>query len=163
MKTRSCVTALMLATCLPMARAGDIGAFGSLWDQQDGDKVYGGGAVYLFEVLPLELRGTYYESASIPEAGDVAALPVDLGFTADLTRTSVVDLYVGAGGSYYFLDADEGDVDNEFGWYAGARLEIPLEKESVAIFGEALYRGIGVEHIDADLSGFAFNVGLIFR
>lgn len=162
MKIRMCLAMMAVALCLPTARAVDVGAFASMWDRNDGDAVGGVGASLLLELLPIEFRATYYQDASVPDAGDVSALPIDAGFTTDLTRTDVIDLFFGVGGSYYFLDADHGDPDNEFGWYADARLEVPLEG-ALSLFGGVIYRGIDVGDIDTDLSGFAYNVGVIFR
>ena len=143
-------------------QAVDFGVFGSYWNPKDGDDAFGGGGSVHFATVPLELRASVFPDTSIQGGGDTLLVPIDFGLAVNLTRSQKVDLYVGAGGSHYFIDADHGDPDNQFGWYALGRVEVPV-KGNLNVFGDVMYRGIEFEDIDADLSGIAASVGVIFR
>jgi hypothetical protein len=161
MKTVLVFVALM-AGMAAVAQAVDFGVFGSYWSPKDGDDAFGGGGSIHFATVPLELRASVFPDTSIRGGGDTLLVPIDFGLAVNLTRSEKMGLYVGAGGSYYFIDADRGDPDNQFGWYALGRLEVPIQG-SMAVFGDVMYRGVEFEDIDADLSGVAFSVGVIFR
>ncbi|MCF7837750.1 MAG: porin family protein [Candidatus Marinimicrobia bacterium] len=139
-----------------------IGLFGSHWDPDEADDALGAGVSVNFDTVPLELRATFYPDVSVPGAGDSLLIPIDLGLAVNLSRSESFDIYLGAGGSYGIIDADHGDPDNEFGWYALGRLEVPLQRR-MNVFGTIMYRGLEFDDIGADLSGLVFNVGLIFR
>jgi hypothetical protein len=144
------------------AQAVDFGLFASYWSPQDGDDAFGGGGSIHFATVPLELRASVFPDTSIRGGGDTLLVPIDVGLAINLTRSQKMGVYVGGGGSYYFIDADQGDPDNQFGWYALARLEVPIQG-SFSVFGDVMHRGVEFEDIDADLSGVAFSVGVIFR
>lgn len=154
------------------ALAGSYGVFGSYWDPKDGDGVWGAGAnmrggTGLFYI---GLRGTYYQD--IPESVggegvELRAIPVDVSIGIQLSPISVLDVYGGAGMTYYFLDSDRGSVDNEFGWLLEAGAEIKLSPR-FGIFAEGVWRDVngaveGNHSGDIDLNGFTVNVGLVFR
>lgn len=147
---------LLTLVAVQAATALDIGPFGSISDHKDGDAVLGAGLLFLPESLPMEFRGTFYERS---DRGSLRACPVDVGMAFGLTRFESIDLVGVFGGSYYFVDANGYSTDNEFGWYAGGRLEFDAN-EDIALFGEVLYRGADLD--DADFSGFTFNVGVLF-
>ncbi len=144
------------------SQAADFGVFGSYWNPQDGEDAYGGGGSIHFATVPLELRASVFPNTSIQGGGDTLLVPIDFGLAVNLTRSQAVDLFVGAGGSYYYIDADQGNPDNQFGWYGLGRLEVPVQG-SMNVFADVMYRGVEFEDINADLSGVAFSVGVIFR
>ena len=176
--------ALSTAVATPAA-AGGFSLYGSYWNTANADAVGGGGArlgIPLGSTLDLDLRATYYEKlaadplarlgdAESPFAKGIRALPLDLGLRIDVARRDVVNPYVGAGGTYYRLDSDSGNVRDEVGWYALAGLEIGK------FFVEADYRDVTatvkrdaggpgdlfdtelIDRVDVDLSGVAVNAG----
>ena len=147
---------LLMLTVVQTATALDIGLFASRWSHKDGDAVWGGGVLLLPASLPMEIRGTFYERS---DTGRLQASPIDVGFSFGLTRLEKAKISVMGGGSYYWVDSSGYSPDNEFGWYAGARIEV-YTHEDFAVFGEALYRGAKLDH--ADFSGAAFNLGILF-
>ena len=156
------VLVVLIVGMAAATQAADLGVFGSYWNPREGDSAYGGGGSIYFDTSPLELRATVFPDTSIQGRGDALLLPIDLGLAVNLTRSQKADVYLGVGGSYYFIDADQGDPDNQFGWYALGRLEVPIQ-DSMSVFGDIMYRGVEFEDIDADLSGVTFSVGVIFR
>lgn len=162
MKQKFIALIVFLAAGLSVTQAAGLEAFGSYWSQDDGDEVMGGGAGLVFDSVPLEIRGTYYEESPVQGIGDLQVIPVDAGLVITLTSAHAVHVSLVGGGSYYILDAEiDDDIDNEWGWYAGGRIEIPLEA-GVSIFGDLYYRGVELQDTDIDLSGLAANVGLLF-
>ncbi len=147
---------LLTLVAVQAATALDIGVFGSYWDHKDGNGVWGAGVLLLPASLPIEFRGTFYERSNIES---LQISPVDVGLALGLTRLEKVKLSGAVGGSYYFVDAKSSSPDNDFGWYAGGRIEVPVQQNYV-VFGEVLYRGIKLDYID--FSGVTFNLGLLF-
>ncbi len=147
---------LLALASVQVASAIDIGAFGSYWDHKDGDAVWGGGVLILVETLPIEVRATYYESAT---GAKIEAHPIDVGLAVGLTRLDSVNITAIGGGTYYLVDARNSSPDNEFGWYIGARLEFTAPG-AYKVFGEVMYRGADLDV--ADFSGAAINIGLLF-
>lgn len=148
----------LLVMSATTAQALDVGVLGSYWNQKDGDEALGFGVLLLPATLPLEFRGTFYERSS---AQNLRASPLDFGLAIALTRAREVRATAVAGGSYYFLDARGSTSDNEFGWYAGGRLELPVPG-GTSVFGEVLYRGADIDTPNVNLSGVTFNIGLLF-
>jgi len=159
MKSMVIIALAAVSVCIPMTNAMDIGVFGSYWDPKDDDEVWGGGVLLLPGSLPIEIRGTYYEKSSTHE---LESIPVDVGLNFQFTRNDKLNVTAVGGASYYFLDISDRDLDNEFGWYAGARISLNGPRGN-ALFGEAIYRGADFdEDVKLDFSGWAFNVGFIF-
>ena len=150
------VGCMVITLVVQTAAAFDIGVFASRWHHKDGDAVWGAGVLLLPESLPLELRGTFYERS---DTGELQASPLDIGFAFGLTRFERVKASAVGGGSYYFVDAKGSSPDNEFGWYAGGRVEFDAHR-NFGVFGEALYRGARLD--DADFSGASLNLGILF-
>jgi len=147
---------LSVIASLQVASAIDIGAFGSYWDHKDGDAVWGGGLLLVAESMPIEVRATYYESVT---GANIEAHPIDVGLAFGLTRLESVAITAIGGGTYYFVDAGNASPDNEFGWYAGARLELTAPS-NYKMFGEVMYRGADLDV--GDFSGATLNIGLLF-
>lgn len=143
------------------AQAADFSFFGSYWSTDDADDALGAGLGVHFDTVPIELRGTVYPDVT-DNGGDVLVAPIDFGVVFNLARADAFDFFVGGGGSYHIIDTDHGDPDNEFGWYALARIEIMIN-ERIDIMIEPMYRGVEFDDVDADLSGPAVNAGIVLR
>lgn len=159
MNYRCWVGALALAVGTASAQAGGFSVFGSRWDPKDGDKVYGGGASLALDVLPIEIRGTYYEEGHVDGLGDVQVIPVEALLALDLASVKGFRLSAIGGLTYGIVDADHGDVDNEWGWNVGGRVKLPLGGGS-ALLGEWLYRRLDLD--GGDMSGAVINLGFTF-
>ncbi len=194
-----CIFALLALVVTAPAFAGGFYAFGSYWNMDDLDEAAGGGvklSVPLGTVVNLDFRGTYYEqiddedffgqlidddeSPFLENAVDV--IPVDVGLSFNLSPRGSFTPTLGAGASYFLLDSDRGEIDDEVGWYANAGLEF-ASQGSLGFFAEALYRsatgtvetspedfqdiddieGIDFDDVAIDLDGFGVNAGIVWR
>ena len=148
----------------------DLGVFGSYLDSSDiDDDAMGFGGklkLELVEFFAVDLRGSYLEydksGISLIPAEAAALLQLPLG---------PLKLYGGAGLGYYFFDADNADLDDNFGFFPLAGLEIALG--DLKLFGEVRwlvlstdvdsagdeFEGI-VEGDEADVDGVGVNIGL---
>jgi len=108
------------------------------------DSATGGGAkLTVGDTIGFELRASYFEIdfIQLPDYS-IEAIPVDAGLILSLPLgDSPVSLYVDGGATWYFLDSDLGDIDDEVGWYAGGGLEVTLA-DNLALFAEAQYRSL---------------------
>ena len=173
----------LVASCA-LAGSG-LGLFGSYWSPDDTDAGIGYGVKLKAAVadnLCLEIRGTYFPSIDIDEDGgdgELEVIPVEAGLVMDIPLSDVMTLTAVGGAGYYIMpeveveilgqDVDM-DLDDEFGFYAVAGIEIALS-EQLALFAEAKYTWLevdegevdGVDFKDADASfdGFGANAGLM--
>jgi hypothetical protein len=164
--------AAMLLVSAP-ARAGSFGLYGSYWNSDQADTSGGGGARIGFDftrVIELEFHGTYFSNFTTDVNGqsvDVKATPVDGGLRFNLLPTSPVIPFVGAGVTYYFLDATQGTIDNKTGIYAQAGLEVG--KRNTHFLIEALWRKMEATlsfasfDQNTQFDGLAGNVGIDWR
>lgn len=159
MKKQLIILIIAMAMCTSALNAMSPGLFGSLWNQRDDDDALGAGVLLLPSTLPLEFRATYYERSSDHK---LRAIPLDFGLNFVLTRIDTVVVTAVGGGTYYILDRKNASEDNEFGWYAGGRLELPLHRTGNALFGELLYRGADFDNPNLNFSGVTINLGFIF-
>jgi len=179
------------------AWAGDFAVFGSYLDTEDLEDTVGGGVKAGFgDRFQLELRATYLpdltEDVSSfiddpiddpgPFTNDIEAIPLDVGFKANFGAGQPFNPYVGAGGTYFLLDAERGEVDDEVGFYVAGGLEFAREG-GVGFFAEAIYRDVEatvdhdpndfcdlddidfdeIDDRDLDEGGIGVNAGLIWR
>ena len=155
------------------AHAGSFGVYGSYWDGNDTDGQWGGGLRVGFEFLKwleLEFHGTYYTTSE--EIGgtdiDFTQIPVDGGLKFNFLPEKNFNVYAGAGVSYYFLDVDEFDIDDEWGYYADGGIEFGGKTK---FFAEVLYRFVqgtvedpsSNSEEDIDFDNFAINAGVNWR
>lgn len=186
------VAALLLAP-LPAA-AGGFSIFGAYQDTDALDETFGGGVSIAFplgRVVDLQFRGTYYEK--LDDLGNVfdddedvfvdnsiEVIPIEAGLRFNLAPRGAVIPYITAGATYFLLDSDIGEIDDEVGYHAGLGLVFG-DNEGPAFFVEGLYRGVegSVEvdpqdigdigdidfedPFDVDLSGFGANAGISFQ
>jgi hypothetical protein len=165
-------TAAALLIAAP-ARAGSFGVYGAYWNSDQADSSAGGGAKVGFafvKFLEFEIRGSFHPSFETDVMGqnvDVKARPLDGGLRVNLLPSGPVNPYLGAGLTYYFLDTDEGDVDNEAGIYGQAGLE--FGGKTRRFFVEALWRkmdttiSLAAFDRDTDFDGFAASAGYVWR
>ena len=164
-------TATVLCFAVP-TWAGSFGVYGSYWDSDDAGSSWGGGVRAGFNFLSwmeLEFHGTYFPSFGADVTGtniDVTALPVDGGLRFNFLKDKPVNIYAGAGASYYFMDATDIDLDDATGWYAEAGLEFGKNSH---FFVEAMWRAVdttasnGSVDEDASLNGITGNVGFNWK
>ena len=172
-RTRIVLGLFALAMIATPAAAGSFGVHGSHWDTDEADSSLGLGVRLGFDfvkILELEFRGTQYPDfntdAFLADI-DIKATAVDGGLRVNFLPSGPVNPYAGAGVTYYFLDPDQGDMDNETGWYAAAGLE--LGGDASRFFAEAVWRkldtsiSLGIFDSDAQFDGIAFNAGGVWR
>jgi len=158
-----CAVGALIFTVLASApaSAGSFGVYGAYWDAKDPDSSWGVGARVGFDFvkyLELEFHGTYYGDFGQDILGtsvDMRAIPVDGGLRINFLPEKVVNPYVGAGFTYYFLDVSDGSVDNTTGWYAEGGLEIG--KGNTKFMMEAVWR-----KMDTSVSLDAFDFDTTF-
>lgn len=184
---------LAILTMLAPAAFAD-GAFhlhGAYWNTDEADDTFGAGITYnapLGQVLGLELRASYFEEVKNepfeelfdgenPFDSGLEILPLEAGLRFELGQGGVFRPYLSGGASYYLLDSEFGDVDDEFGFYA-AFGGIIGDHQGAHFFFEAIYRQVegSVEvdpndlddiddidfedSFDVDLSGLGANAGV---
>ena len=152
--------------------AGSFGVYGSYWDSSDAGSSWGGGVRVGFDFLKfmqLEFHGTYFPSFGTDVLGsnvDVTATPVDGGIRFDFLPDKKINVYAGAGASYYFMDSKDGSMDNTTGWYGEAGLEFG---KTSRFFAEVMWRKmdttltIGSFDADAQFDGISAQAGLNWK
>ncbi len=172
-----------LLTTVGPALAGGFGIHGSYWDTDELGETAGAGAKYTIgdEALRFELRGSFFPDLS-EDFGqlvgsddgrdfEVEAVVPEAGIAFNFAPDSNVQFYLGGGLSYYFLETNLFELDDEVGYYGMAGLVAGGHGDGPAFFGEVLYRSVEgtvkdealVEDVDLDLSGPAVNLGVLFR
>ena len=180
------------------AWASDFAVFGSYQDTEDLEDTVGGGIKTNFgEVFQLELRATYLPDLTedfasfVDDPGedpgrftnDIEAIPLDAGLKYNFAPGAGVNPYVGGGGTYWLLDAERGEVDDEAGFYVEGGLEFSRAAGGMGFFAEAIYRDVEatvsrdpenfddlddvefdrIRERDLDVGGLGVNAGLIWR
>jgi hypothetical protein len=175
------------------AQASGLAVFGSYWDTDALGDTAGAGvklSLPMGQTFNFDLRGTYYEpfdkEALRDELDDVFddevdreifdsevdIIPLEAGFSFNLGQGAVQPT-LGAGVSYFMLDHDRFEIDDEVGWYGSVGLNFANEG-SVGFFLEGLYRtaegevtededDVDFDRVTIDLDGFAANAGVVFR
>lgn len=129
------VAALLLSSSVALpAAAADFTLMGSYWDTDAAGDAGGGGVVLgmpFNETLAVELRATYYEELTddpLENAFDsddpvfqergIQVLPLEVGLRYTFSPGARLRPHVAAGGSYFLLDSDFGEIDDELGYFA---------------------------------------------
>lgn len=148
----------------------DLGVFASRWDPDEGEKSDGVGGKLVFDLadsLGLEFRGTYFDEDVL------TVIPADAGLVLRIPLAeSAVSLFGSGGGTWYFLDTDAVDIDDEVGWYAGGGIEIRIA-DGAALFAEAHYRSVEytatgddpdeLEERDIEVKATTYSAGLLLK
>ena len=120
--------------------------------------------------LELEFHGTYFpefEAQTLLTTVDIKATPLDGGLRINFIPKGPFNIYAGAGFTEYFLDSDQGNIDNQTGWYGEAGID--AGGDHGRFFAEAMWRkldttiSLGVFDTDANFDGISFNVGAMWR
>ena len=185
----------LLAFAAGPAAASDLSLFGSYWQPSDFDDTAGGGLRVGFGggAVQFELRGSYYPDITEDlndlldtddddlEDFELKAIPAEAGIVFNFAQGSSVSPYIGGGATYFILDTNVGEVDDEAGFYVVGGLRAGGAGGGVGFVAEAMYRNVegsvkfdpqdfdDIDDVDfedefnLDLSGFAANVGIVFR
>lgn len=169
------------------ALATDFGLYGSYWDTDALNSTAGAGVKVGFGsgVVRFELRGSHFPdlSENVNELVDdgtgrfkVRATVPEAGLTFNFAPESRFQPYLGAGASYYVLDTNRFEIDDEIGWYGLVGFHIGRAEGGPAFFAEGVYRKVDATivnddasdpdvngKVDFDLSGPAINAGVLFR
>lgn len=178
------------------ASAGDFSVFGSWWDTDVAGDTAGGGValgIPFNETLGLELSANYFEEltddplANAFDSDDpvfveqgLNVTPLSVGLRVNFgDSASSFRPYVSGGVSYFLLDSDFGEINDELGYYAGLGAGIG-NPDGMSFFAEAIYRSAeaeveldpdefdDIDDIDVrdtatfDLDGIGVNAGLRF-
>lgn len=186
--------ALILAAGAVPASAGSFALFGSYWDTDAIGETAGGGIQFGIPLggagLELDFRGTYYPDLTEDFEGliegddtveiEVEAVPVDVGVSYYFGNQNVQP-YVGGGATYYILDIDRGELDDEYGFYGKGGILFGSGPNGANFFVEAMYRDVDgtvdsepedfddlddvdfVDNVTLDLSGFSASIGVMWR
>ena len=153
---------LLLGAATPPAHA--IGVFASWWNiDKSNDDGFGFGIRQEVPLTPLFAIDTNVSWLKFNDS-DTNVFPLE---AAGLARLGL--FYGGLGVGYYIFDAKNGNVDNNFGWYAVGGVKIALA--SFGVFGELKYTKLSADIKDVkpgsglptsiDADGMGFNVGVI--
>lgn len=180
------------------AWASDFAVFGSYLDTEDLDQSVGGGIRTAFGTrFQLDLRATYFPDLTedfesfVDDPGtdpgrfqnDVEAIPLDAGLKLNFNPDQGWNPYVGGGATYWFLDTERGEIDDEAGFYLAGGIELARATGGVGFFGEVIYRDVeatvnrdpedfedlddvefdAIRRRDLDVGGVGVNAGLIWR
>lgn len=178
-KTTLCaLAALGLALLTGPAKAADLSVFGAYQDTQDADSGYGAGVKLNFARF-LELRGTYFGDVTVgqrPRGNDfkLRVAPLEAGLVYKFQPDNTFSPYLGGGASYFLLDTNRGNIDNELGWYAVAGADIKTD-HGFGVMLEGIYRSVDAtvrdngdsttvsSRVPLQLRGFGANAGLVWH
>jgi hypothetical protein len=174
---RVLLAAIVLTLVSSPSWASSFAVFGAGWDTKDADRAMGAGVKARFGWL--DLRATYFADVTAdtdPEHLDfeIRSIPLEIGVALPLgPHDGSFAPYLGAGGGYYNLDTNRGEVDDEVGWYglAGAdfgdtmgprfNLEVMYRNMEGTVTDENEITDPDISgQVNFDLSGFAVNAGL---
>lgn len=155
------------------AGGSSIQAFGSWWEAGDTDSSYGGGLrATMGDDLAIDAAWTFIVGDEFTldngQETDIDGLDSHI-FDLGLRYTFPAEIYVGGGGSYFFLDSDEGSTDGEFGLYG--LVGWSFGKRNLRFFVEGVYRyteatieldGMTTNY-DVSYDGFGANAGIMYR
>lgn len=181
----------LLATA-PLGAA-DFSLMGSYWDTDVAGDTAGGGLVLglpFNETLAFELRATYFEELSddpfdnifdsdetVFQNRGIQAMPLEAGLRFSFAPGSTFRPYLGGGGSYFLIDSDFGEIQDQLGYYLAAGATVG-DGAGAEFFFEGVWRQASAEvevdpedlgdidDIDVDntpsfdIDGFGVNVGV---
>ena len=144
----------------------ELGGFGSYLEGGDLGEGYGVGAK--LELNPIDMISIDGRVSYIEFDEDVDAVPLEVAGLLNLPLFWEHFVpYAGVGVGYYFLDHDDVDIDDEWGYFPLLGVEVGFQKFS--LMAEARYILLetdvddGVDSGKADMEGFGINLGAIIR
>jgi hypothetical protein len=169
---RLSLAALFLPTLAALAAAptlaADFALMGSYWDTDVAGNTAGGGVILglpLSESFAIELRATYFEQLSDDTLENafhshdpvflkqgIQALPLEAGVRFGFAPGEMFRPYVGGGASYFLLDSDFGEIQDELGYYAAIGATVG-DGRGAEFFFEGLYRK-ATAHVKIDPQHF---------
>jgi hypothetical protein len=189
--------ALVIGVALAFAgaaasQASDLAVFGSYWDTDELEESLGGGLKLSIGDGPwvVDLRASHFpdltrdigdivEDPDVEGSLDVKATPLEAGFAYRFQTDTSFRPFVGGGGTYFMLDTNRFELDDEVGYYVAGGFD--TGGDNVGFFAEALYRKVEatleaeaedlddiddlelVNGAEVDLSGVGINAGVVFR
>jgi hypothetical protein len=188
-KIKQLLPVLTLAGLLASpALATDFGLYGTYWDTKALDSTAGGGVKLGFGegVVRFEVRASHFPDISenfnqLVDDGTgrfkVRATVPEAGLTFNFAPEQRFQPYLGAGASYYVLDTNRFEIDDEIGYYGLVGFHVGRPEGGPAFFAEAMYRKVDATvkdddvtdpdnlngKVGLDLSGAAVNAGVLFR
>ncbi|MBN1362987.1 MAG: outer membrane beta-barrel protein [Sedimentisphaerales bacterium] len=172
------ITALALLAALAMAVGGcshgrgvEMGVFGAGLDSRDLGEGFGGGVK--LELNPLDRISVDARVSYINfDDTDVEVMPVEAAglFNFPMLGERIVP-YAGAGVGYYHFDGNGADIDDEFGFFPLAGLEIGLQRLSILAEARWLFLQTDVDAAKAELANITkanidslgINIGVLYR
>lgn len=190
------IAGIVVAALAAPSTAADFSVFGSYWDVDVAGDTAGGGismGIPFNESLALELSATYFEELTddplanafdsddpVFEQQGMNVTPLSAGLRWSFGANESFRPYASGGLTYFLLDSDFGEVNDEVGYYAalGAGFGNP---DGMSFFAEAIYRSaeaevkLDPEQLDDiddievrdratfDLDGVGVNAGLRFN
>lgn len=165
------------------AFAGGFALFGAYAETSDVDEAIGAGArMSVGHALTFDVSFTYFPETDGPALDglgtdyELQVLPIDFGVRYLFDLDGIFDPFIGAGATYYILDANNVRTDDELGYYGQLGFELTLYR-TTNLMVEVMYRQVdatiewhghsgmpeAVDRVDDTLGGFAANLGVIWR
>jgi hypothetical protein len=156
-----------LVLCSSFHSAHAFGVMASWWQMdessQDG---FGFGLRERIQIVPLIGIDTRASWLNFSDQNDLNVFPLEAAGVVTLGL-----FYGGIGFGYYIFDAEDVELDNAFGWFVLAGVDVGLG--GFGVFGDIQWRDLSadVEDVDPNLSnvptsldaaGVGFNVGINF-
>lgn len=173
------VTAAAMGFLARPAAASSIEVGGAYWDTKDADQASGVMTKLTFGNF-VELRGAYFSDVTTNTGANdfkIRAIPAEAGLAWHFVPDAPFSPYIGGGASYYFLNTNRGQIDDEVGYYAVAGADFGRLPSGLSFNVEAIYRNVNatvrenqhglpsdtVDRVRLDLTGFGANAGLVWR
>ncbi|RLE36453.1 MAG: hypothetical protein DRJ61_00835 [Acidobacteria bacterium] len=167
---------VVVALAAVPASAGGLKVFGAYLDSSDVGAFTGAGVRYSSsDTLGWEFGATAYLEGDDFDFGEldfdsdsIDNTALDFGFLVSINEL----FYFTGGVSYFMFDADYGDVDDEWGFYA--TLGATIGGDTFRFFIEGMYRDVSAtityddfelieDDVKLDIGGFGVNAGLEWR
>lgn len=182
------------------ASAGGLHIYGSYWDVDDLGDTAGGGVMLAIPLgaaqrINLDLGATYYQQFESDDFFDrliddrespflrngVDVIPLDVGVSFAVAPRAPFNLTLGGGATYFMLDTDRGEVDDEAGWYGRVGAEFGGGGGGLGFFVAGIYRSAEAKvqndpddfrdipdiefesETPFDLDGLGMNAGIVWR
>lgn len=166
MKRIGIVVFAALVLCSSFHSAHALGVMASWWQMDSSSEDgFGFGLRERIQIVPLIGIDTRVSWINFKD-GDTNVFPLEAAGVVTLGL-----FYGGIGVGYYIFDAEDVELDNNFGWFVLGGVDVGLG--GFGLFGDIMYRELesDIENVDPNLSnvptsldaaGVGFNVGVTF-